>query len=73
GLWAHAEELGARFERADVVSVSANDTGGAVTLADGRTVETGKLILAAGAWSHRLAQHLGDHIPLDTERGYNTT
>lgn len=73
GLWAHAERLGARFELADVVSVGANDTGGMVRLADGRTVETGKLIIAAGAWSHRLARHLGERIPLDTERGYNTT
>ncbi len=32
-----------------------------------------KVVLAAGAWSHRLASTLGDRIPLDTERGYNTT
>ena len=30
-------------------------------------------MIAAGAWSHRLARHLGDRIPLETERGYNTT
>ena len=30
-------------------------------------------MIAAGAWSHLLAQQLGDHIPLETERGYNTT
>ena len=29
--------------------------------------------MAAGAWSHRLARTLGDQIPLETERGYNTT
>ncbi|MBE9639950.1 NAD(P)/FAD-dependent oxidoreductase [Salipiger mangrovisoli] len=32
-----------------------------------------KVVLAAGAWSHRIARTLGDRIPLDTERGYNTT
>jgi hypothetical protein len=31
------------------------------------------LVIAAGAWSHRLARHFGDRIPLETERGYNTT
>ena len=31
------------------------------------------LLVAAGAWSHRLAAQLGDTIPLETERGYNTT
>ena len=31
------------------------------------------VIIAAGAWSHFLAQSIGDKIPLETERGYNTT
>ena len=30
-------------------------------------------MLAAGAHSHRLARTLGERIPLETERGYNTT
>ena len=29
--------------------------------------------VAAGAWSHLLARQLGEKIPLETERGYNTT
>jgi len=43
-------------------------------------VETGsgsfkarQVVVAAGAWSHHLARGLGDRIPLETERGYNTT
>ncbi len=37
-------------------------------------VETAKqVVVCAGAWSHRLAATLGDQIPLETERGYNTT
>lgn len=32
-----------------------------------------KLVIAAGAWSHKLASMIGDDIPLETERGYNTT
>ena len=30
-------------------------------------------MIAAGAWSHRLTRQLGDAVPLETERGYNTT
>jgi D-amino-acid dehydrogenase len=29
--------------------------------------------VACGAWSHHLARTLGERIPLETERGYNTT
>jgi D-amino-acid dehydrogenase len=32
-----------------------------------------KVVLAAGAFSHRIAATLGERIPLETERGYNTT
>ena len=32
-----------------------------------------RVVVAAGAWSHHLARTLGEHIPLETERGYNTT
>ncbi|MBW0157589.1 NAD(P)/FAD-dependent oxidoreductase [Sedimentimonas flavescens] len=32
-----------------------------------------QVVIAAGAWSHRIARTLGDKIPLETERGYNTT
>ena len=37
------------------------------------TVSASRVIVAAGAWSRDLALSLGDRIPLDTERGYNTT
>ncbi len=33
----------------------------------------GRVVLAAGAFSHRLARTAGVTIPLETERGYNTT
>jgi len=33
----------------------------------------GRVLLAAGAFSHRLARTAGVRIPLETERGYNTT
>lgn len=34
---------------------------------------SGRIVLAAGAWSHHLARSLGQRFPLETERGYNTT
>ncbi len=34
---------------------------------------TGRVVLAAGAHSHRLARTANVRIPLETERGYNTT
>ncbi|MDA5093149.1 FAD-dependent oxidoreductase [Aliiroseovarius sp. KMU-50] len=31
------------------------------------------VVICAGAWSHHLSAALGDKLPLETERGYNTT
>jgi D-amino-acid dehydrogenase len=70
---AHAETLGARFETAAVISASAGGGRASIGLADGRGIACGTLVVAAGAWSHRLARQLGDRVPLETERGYNTT
>lgn len=39
----------------------------------GAGVMRGRVVLAAGAHSHRLARTAGVRIPLETERGYNTT
>jgi D-amino-acid dehydrogenase len=39
----------------------------------GDTMTSDKVVLAAGAFSHRIATTLGERIPLETERGYNTT
>jgi D-amino-acid dehydrogenase len=39
----------------------------------GQTVHAQHVVVAAGAWSHHLALSLGHHIPLEIERGYNTT
>jgi len=45
----------------------------AVLTAAGETLQAGHVVLAAGAFSHRIARTLGERIPLETERGYNTT
>lgn len=72
-VWAYAEAKGARFERARIDRVAADQNGATLTLADGTTRQARQLVVAAGAWSHLLARQLGDRIPLETERGYNTT
>ena len=46
--------------------------GGTIRLTCGdRIVDARTVVLAAGAWSRRLALQVGDKIPLDTERGYH--
>ncbi len=59
--------------------------GGAIVIAEAKALVPGgvetasgvlrapKIVLAAGAFSHRLARTAGARIPLETERGYNTT
>lgn len=76
-IWAYAETRGARFEKrevADTRPVPGQD-GTEIELAflDGAKARAGTLIVCAGAWSHLHAARFGDRVPLETERGYNTT
>jgi D-amino-acid dehydrogenase len=71
-LWAHAERLGARFVKGEAALVRGGGRAFAL-MKDGTEFGADILVIAAGAWSHRLARQLGDEIPLETERGYNTT
>jgi D-amino-acid dehydrogenase len=72
-LWAYAEILGSRFVKAEAAIVRGTEDGARFVQKDGSEQTFNKVILCAGAWSHRLARQLGDVIPLETERGYNTT
>ena len=72
-LWSYAETLGARFVQARVAAVVPSSEGVSVALEGGSTLAAGRAVVAAGAWSHFLARACGDRIPLETERGYNTT
>jgi D-amino-acid dehydrogenase len=38
---------------------------------DGGDLDVDKLVIAAGAWSGKLAARLGDKVPLEAERGYH--
>ncbi len=69
----HFRGKGGVIERAEVSGLKAIDGGVEIATADGRTRRVGRVVLAAGAFSHLLARGLGENIPLETERGYNTT
>ncbi len=72
-LWAYAERLGATFVQGTVRELRPFHGGATVIMNDGRTIDGTHVINCAGAWSHKLAATIGDAMPLETERGYNTT
>ena len=57
----------------EVVGLQPAPGGVDLRLADGTVLRAGQVVIAAGAFSHLLARDLGEKIPLETERGYNTT
>ncbi|MBL8287077.1 MAG: FAD-dependent oxidoreductase [Rubrivivax sp.] len=70
---AHCLARGARLVRGEAQALVPAAEAVRVRLAGGAQVAARQVVVAAGAWSHRLARTLGERIPLDTERGYNTT
>lgn len=64
---------GGTLERVEVVGLRPLDAGVEVQARDGGTRRAGHVVLSAGAFSHRIAKTLGEAIPLESERGYNTT
>ncbi len=69
----HVLGRGGKFLPGEVTQVRPEEKGARVELSDGRSLHANNVVIAGGAWSKRLAAGLGDHIPLETERGYNTT
>ena len=64
---------GGTLRLAEVTGLDPSDNGVMVRLQTGTSLTAGKVVLAVGAFSHLLARGVGDRIPLETERGYNTT
>lgn len=64
---------GGAIVHGDVETVAPMTGGVRVRLSDGTALEATKVVIAAGAWSRPFAARLGDKVPLETERGYNTT
>lgn len=76
-LWTEhiARQLVARggiIRATDIKSLAYNEDQVLLTTPN-EVLEAKQVVLASGAWSHHLANTLGDKIPLETERGYNTT
>ncbi|MBB3770533.1 D-amino-acid dehydrogenase [Angulomicrobium tetraedrale] len=64
---------GGTITHGEAVRLEPGPDGVRVHLADGSRLLAGQVVLAGGAWSRPLAKGLGDAVPLETERGYNTT
>ncbi len=69
----HVAARGGKVETRDVRAVAPAEGGVSVRCADGMVLTARHAVIAAGAWARPLARALGDRIPLETERGYNTT
>ncbi len=74
-VWRHAERQGAVYRHGEVERLSRSPSGRAeATMRGGGTIAADRIVIAAGAWSHRLVRTISRlAIPLETERGYNTT
>jgi D-amino-acid dehydrogenase len=66
-------ELGGRLRCGEALALEPATDGVVVPVAGAQRMTAQQVVVAAGAWSHRLARTLGERIPLETERGYNTT
>lgn len=66
-------ERGGHIEIAEATSLSLKEGKVSVGCSDGLTRRADHVVVAAGAWSAPLAASLGEDIPLEAERGYNTT
>jgi D-amino-acid dehydrogenase len=68
----HFRAMGGVIEVADIIALRPVENGVELQVR-GETLRAQQVVLAAGAFSHRVAHTLGEKIPLETERGYNTT
>ncbi len=64
---------GASLRKGEAERIDAVGESTIVTLENGDKIDADKVVIACGAWSKKLAATLGNIVPLETERGYNTT
>ena len=67
------EQQGGSIRLAEAIALVPGTDGVTVRMRDGHSLVARRVVVAAGAWSHQLARTLTEFIPLETERGYNTT
>jgi D-amino-acid dehydrogenase len=64
---------GGELLRGDLGRIERDNRGvTAVVLKDGRRIETGRVVVAAGMETADISRAMGEPIPLETERGYHT-
>jgi len=74
GIFKHFLERGGKFQTADVANFVFRDGKPRAAITDAADmINFDNVVVACGAWSKMLAKRLGSPVPLDTERGYNTT
>ena len=67
------EKEGGVVKKADVLSFEVNDNKPDKVVTDAGTIACDTVVVAAGAFSKKMASELGTKVPLDTERGYHVT
>ena len=72
-LVASLRQRGAAVIERDVMGVGLDGADPWIASSDGTVLQADRVVIATGAWSKHLAMGLGDHVPLETERGYNAT
>jgi D-amino-acid dehydrogenase len=69
----YARQQGAQFACERIVTVKSAAGGMDLGFATGATRRFDLVVLAAGIWSRQLGRRIGEHLPLEAERGYNLT
>ncbi|MBI3376643.1 MAG: FAD-dependent oxidoreductase [Betaproteobacteria bacterium] len=64
---------GGRLLRAEISDIEVGGDGAKIIRTPAGADTADVVVIAAGAWSHRLAARFGDRIPLETQRGYHVT
>ena len=72
-LASYVSDCGVEIIRGEVIDRDTSGPAIALKLKEGRSIESDRLVVAAGAWSHHIARQFGDIFPLESERGYNST
>jgi D-amino-acid dehydrogenase len=74
GLAHYFESGGGKITQARVAAFTPKNGAPSIAIcADGSKISFENVVICAGAWSKPLCHQLGYDVPLDTERGYNTT
>lgn len=71
-IFQHYVALGGEYLRAEVRRLAPGPAGWRIEYADGAPQGAAEqVVVAAGAWSRRLLDPLGVHLPLESQRGYH--